>query len=62
MAVGLVEPENAKVLHIHNTIELGELLVSETYRSEAEQREGLEIIAEAEEMAFDENGDLPLAF
>ena len=46
--VGLVVPENAKVLRIHNTLELGELLVSEVYRSEVEQREDLEIIAEAE--------------
>ena len=60
--VGLVEPENAKVLRIHNTLALGELLVSETFRSEVEQREDLEIITEPEEMAFDENGDLPLAF
>ena len=60
--IGLVEPENAKVLRIHNTLALGELLVSEAYRSELEQREDLAIIAEAEAMAFDANGDLPLTF
>ena len=60
--VGLVEPENAKVLRIHNTLELGELLVSEAYRTEIEQRDDLEIVGEAEDMPFDENGDLPLHF
>ena len=60
--VGLVESENAKVLRIHNTLELGELLVSEAYRAEIEQRDDLEIFGEAEDMPFDKNGDLPLQF
>jgi hypothetical protein len=60
--VGLVEPENAKVLRIHNTLELGELLVSEAYLSEIEKRDDLEIMGEAEEMPFDDNDDLPLTF
>ena len=38
--VGLVEPENARVLRIHNTLELGELFVSEAYRSEVETARG----------------------
>ena len=60
--VGRVEPENAKVLRIHNTLELGELLVSEAYMPEIEKREDLEIVTSAEEMAFDANDDLPLTF
>ncbi|HIC70102.1 MAG TPA: DUF2088 domain-containing protein [Candidatus Latescibacteria bacterium] len=60
--VGLVEPENARVLRIHNTLALGELLVSEAYRPEIEKREDLEIVEEAQEMAFDANDDLPLTF
>ena len=60
--VGLVEPENAKVLRIHNTLELGELLVSEAYRAEIEQRDDLDIVGEATDMPFDANGDLPLQF
>ena len=61
--VGLVEPENAKVLRIHNTLELGELLVSETFRSEVETARGTwKSSPKPEEMAFDDNGDLPLAF
>ena len=47
---------------IHNTLELGELLVSEAYRAEIEQRDDLEIVGEGEDMPFDKNGDLPLQF
>ena len=60
--VGLVEPENAKVLRIHNTLELAEVLVSEAYLPEVEKRDDLEVIGEAEDMPFDANGDLPLTF
>ena len=60
--VGLVEPENARVLRIHNTLELDELLVSEAYRTEIEQRDDLDIVGEATDMPFDANGDLPLQF
>ena len=60
--VGLVEPETAKVLRIHNTLELAEVLVSEAYLPEVEKRDDLEVIGEAEDMPFDANGDLPLAF
>ena len=60
--VGLVEPENAKVLRIHNTLELAEVLVSEAYLPEVEKRDALEVIGEAEDMPFDANDDLPLTF
>lgn len=60
--VGLVEPKNAKVLRIHNTLELAEVLVSEAYLPEVEKRDDLEVIGEAEDMPFDANDDLPLTF
>ncbi|HIG54026.1 MAG TPA: DUF2088 domain-containing protein [Candidatus Latescibacteria bacterium] len=60
--VGLVEAENARVLRIHNTLDLAEVLVSEAYLPEIEKREDLEIIGEAEDMPFDANDDLPLTF
>ena len=60
--VGLVEPENAKVVRIHNTLELAEVLVSEAYVPEVEKRDDLEVIGEAEDMPFDANDDLPLTF
>ena len=56
--VGLVEPENAKVLRIHNTLELSDVLVSEAYRPQVEKREDLEIAAEAKDLEFNDKGDL----
>jgi hypothetical protein len=60
--VGLVEAANARVLRIHNTLDLAEVLVSEAYLPEIEKREDLEIIGEAEDMPFDTNDDLPSTF
>ncbi len=60
--VGLREPGEEKILRIHNTLDLGELLVSEAYRAEVEARDDLSIVEEASEMSFDDSGDLPLHF
>lgn len=60
--VGLRKPGEERILRIRNTLNLGELLVSEAYRAEVEAREDLSIVEEASEMAFDANGDLPLHF
>ena len=60
--VGLREPGEEKIMRIHNTLELGELLISEAYRAEVEAREDLSIVEEAAPMPFDASGDLPLHF
>ena len=60
--VGLVEPEQSKVVRIHNTLELGEVLVSEAYLPEVEKRDDLTLVEGAAAMEFDANGDLPLNF
>ncbi len=60
--VGLREPGEEKIMRIHNTLDLGELLVSEAYRAEVEAREDLSIVEEAAPMPFDTSGDLPLHF
>ena len=60
--VGLREPGEEKIMRIHNTLDLGELLVSEAYRAEVEAREDLSIIEETAPMPFDPSGDLPLHF
>jgi hypothetical protein len=56
--IGLTEPENARVLHISNTLQLGELLASEAYGAEIEERDDLEVLEEPREMEFDEDGNL----
>jgi hypothetical protein len=55
---GLVEPENAKVVQIPDTLTLGEVLVSEVFLAEVEAREELEVISGPDEMAFDADGNL----
>ena len=60
--VGLREPGEERILRIHNTLDLGELLVSEAYRAEVEAREDLSIVNEAAPMPFNTSGDLPLHF
>ncbi|MGB1892791.1 MAG: lactate racemase domain-containing protein [Candidatus Latescibacterota bacterium] len=60
--VGLREPGEEKIMRIHNTLDLGEVLVSEAYRAEVEARDDLSIVEEATPMPFDASGDLPLHF
>ncbi len=56
--VGFVEPQNAKVLRIRDTLHLGELLVSEAYEKELARRDDLSVLAPAADMEFDAQGDL----
>jgi hypothetical protein len=56
--VGFVEPEDARVVRIRNTLDLGEVLVSEKYLAEVEQREDLELLESLGEIRFDGKGDL----
>jgi len=56
--IGLTEPEDARVLHISNTLLLAELLASEAYLPLIETRDDLEVVEEPREMEFDEDGNL----
>ena len=56
--VGFVEPENARVVQIADTLHLGEVLVSEACLAEVADRDDLEVIDGPFEMPFDENGNL----
>lgn len=56
--VGFVEPQNARVLRIRDTLHLGELLVSEAYTKELEARDDLSVLAPAADMGFDASDDL----
>lgn len=56
--VGLATAENARVIHISNTLHLGEVLVSESYLREIEGRSDLEILEGPRDMRFDAAGNL----
>jgi len=56
--VGYVQPENARVIRIRDTMDLGEILVSEAYQAEIEGRKDLSIIEPAQDMKLTEEGNL----
>ena len=56
--IGAVEPDKARVIHIKNTLEIGELEVSATFMKEVEKREELKLIEKLGPLAFDSEGGL----
>lgn len=55
--IGLVEPHNAKIMRIKNTLHISELYVSENYLPEIKDSKNLEIISHLQEIKFDKNGN-----
>ena len=58
---GLVESPDAKVVRIQNTLDVEEILVSESYEKEIQQRSELSVVEAAKDIAFDGDDNL-LAF
>jgi hypothetical protein len=56
--VGLVEPQNARLLWIADTLDLAEVECSAAYLEEAQGRDDLEITSEPRELQFDAEGNL----
>lgn len=56
--VGLIEPENARVIHIADTLHLAECLVSEAYLPRLRERSDLQALEAPQPMAFDASGNL----
>jgi hypothetical protein len=57
--IGLTEPPNAKLMWIHNTLDVAEVECGVAYLNEARERRDLEIIKDPRPMAFDAAGNLP---
>jgi len=57
--VGLVEPPQAKLLWIRNTLDVVEVECSEAYLEAARRRSDLEVLGEPRPMPFDAAGNLP---
>ena len=57
--IGLVEPPDAKLLWIADTLHLGEVECSAAYLSEARQRSDLEILTSPCDLPLDAAGNLP---
>jgi hypothetical protein len=60
--VGPVDPWEARVIRIKNTLEMEELQVSEALMDELKGRSDITIIGGLEEMPFDAEGNLPRIF
>ncbi|HBL48320.1 MAG TPA: [Fe-S]-binding protein, partial [Planctomycetaceae bacterium] len=60
--IGLVSPEASRIVQIFDTLELSEVIVSETYLEEINSRDDLEIIAGPFELAFDAEQNLTPVF
>jgi Lactate racemase N-terminal domain len=57
--IGLVKPEEARIVRIQNTLLLEELDVSEALLPEVKQRDTLEILWGPKPLMFDSTGELP---
>ncbi|MCA9123273.1 MAG: DUF2088 domain-containing protein [Planctomycetaceae bacterium] len=57
--IGLTEPVDAKLMWIHNTLDVAEVECSAAYYEEARAREDLEIISDMRPLPFDKSGMLP---
>lgn len=57
--IGLTEPVDAKLMWIHNTLEVAEVECSAAYLDEARTRDDLEIMSELRPLPFDGSGVLP---
>lgn len=55
---GLVEPPDARVMRIRNTLDVEEILVSEACEKEVARRDELSVVVPPREMQFDANDDL----
>jgi hypothetical protein len=53
-----LEPEQARIVRIRNTLELGEVWVTEPMRAEVEANSNLELLSEPFEARFDGHGNL----
>ena len=58
-SIGLIEPENARVLWIPNTLDVGEVEASEAYLAQAGIRDDLEILSDPRPLEVEADGNLP---
>jgi hypothetical protein len=56
--IGAIDPEKARLVHIKNTLEIGELDVSGAFLKEVEGRKDLKLIKELGTMSFESDGSL----
>ena len=61
--IGAIDPEDARIVHINNTLEIAELHISEALLEDIKGRKHLELVEELGPMIFDSEGNLrPVLF
>lgn len=58
-SIGLIAPEDARVLWIPNTLDLGEVEASKAYLAQADIRDDLEILTDLRPLETEADGNLP---
>lgn len=58
--IGAVDPVNARIVHIKNTLEMGRFHVSQALKEEAEKNNNLMVTADIGRLGFGEEGRLPV--
>ena len=56
--IGLIEPENAKVVHIRHTLDLSQMRISEALLSEAEKIKNVSLSGDIQPIKFTEEGNI----
>ena len=56
--IGLVEPQNARIVHIRDTLHLEEMYISQTMIKEAEKMKGIRITGKQRPLKFGQDGNL----
>ena len=60
--IGAIDPKDARIVHINNTLEIAELDISEALLEDMKGRKDLELIVELGPMTFDSKGNLEPVF
>ena len=60
--IGAVDPEDARIVHIKNTLEIAELDISEALLNEIKGRKALELMEELGPMSFESEENLRPVF
>jgi hypothetical protein len=60
--IGAIDPEDARIVHINNTLEIAELHISEALLGDIKGRKDLKLIEELGPMTFDGEGNLRPVF
>ena len=57
--IGYVQPQDARLMWIHDTLDVAEVECSAAYWDEASQRDDLEVLTPLRDLPLDEDGNLP---